>query len=168
MVIMDVKSGDVLALASYPLFDPNLFIPGITSENFQRLNENKQLPMLARAFRGEYPPASTFKVVVSLAALESGVVTARTGYDCSPSLWIGDRYFKNWNRDGEGYMNVVSAIKRSCNTWFYQAGMAIGPRPSRIQPCDLALGNARASPLLRNRPVSSLPTGGGWGATAPK
>lgn len=161
MVIMDVKSGDVLALASYPLFDPNLFIPGITSENFQRLNEDKRLPMLARAFRGEYPPASTFKVVVSLAALESGVITPRTGYDCSPSLWIGDRYFKNWNRDGEGYMNVVSAIKRSCNTWFYQAGMAIGAPAISDAAMRIGFGERTGIPLAAES-AGFVPTDAWW------
>ncbi|HSJ04053.1 MAG: penicillin-binding protein 2 [Verrucomicrobium sp.] len=161
MVIMDVKTGDVMAMASYPLFDPNIFIPGITNENFQRLNDDKRLPMMARAFRGEYPPASTFKVVVSIAALESGVVSAKTGFDCSSSYWIGDRYFKNWNRDGEGYMNVVSAIKRSCNTWFYQAGIAIGSPAITDTAMRFGFGERTGIPLAAES-AGFVPTDSWW------
>lgn len=161
MVIMDIKTGDVVAMASYPLFDPNLFIPGITSENFQRLNGDKRLPLVARAFRGEYPPASTFKVVVSLAALESGLVTPRSAYDCSTSLWIGDRYFKNWNREPEGYMNVVSAIKRSCNTWYYQVGMAIGAPAISDMAMRLGFAERTGIPLAAEAP-GFVPTDAWW------
>lgn len=129
MVVMDVRSGDVLAMASYPLYDPNMWVPGITSENFRALNEDKRTPLYARAFQGEYPPASTFKIIVSLAALETGKITPKSAYDCSTALQIGDRVFRNHTKNPEGYMNVVSAIKRSCNTWFYQAGLAVGAAP---------------------------------------
>ncbi len=147
MVIMDVKTGDILAMASYPFYDLNLFVPGITSANFKMLNEDKRLPLFARAFRGEYPPASTFKVIVSLAAMESGKMNAKTSYNCSSSLEIGDRVFHNWNKEGEGDMNVIGAIKRSCNTWFYQAGLALGANPITDMAQRLGVGEATGIPL---------------------
>lgn len=152
MVILDIKTGEILAMASFPLYDLNLFIPGITTQNFQRLSQDKGLPLFARSFRGEYPPASTFKVVVSLAGLESGAISPRTAYDCSSSLQVGDRVFHNWNKEGEGEMNVVSAIKRSCNTWFYQAGLATGATPIAAMATRLGFGERTGIPLAAEAP----------------
>lgn len=147
MVIMDVKTGDILAMASYPFYDLNLFVPGVSSATFKKLNDDKRLPLFARAFRGEYPPASTFKVIVSLAALESGKINAKTSFNCSSSLQVGDRVFHNWNKEGEGDMNVVGAIKRSCNTWFYQAALALGSNPITDMAQRLGVGEATGIPL---------------------
>src|SRR5204863_7255833 len=118
MVVMEVKTWDILAMASFPNYDPNLFIPGITAANFELLKNDKFATMNPRAFQGQYPPASTFKIVVAEAALESGKITPRTAFECGTSLWVGDREFKNWSKEPEGWINVVTAIKRSCNTWF--------------------------------------------------
>ena len=126
MVIIEVKTGEIVAMASYPSFDPNVWIPGIRSQDFKRLMADKMAPMHPRAFQAEYPPASTFKMIVALAGLEAGTITPRTSFDCSSSLTIGDHVFHNHVKDDEGPMNVVSALKRSCNTWFYQAGLATG------------------------------------------
>lgn len=128
MVIMDVRNGDVLALASHPTFDPNDFIPRITTARFDELRNDPKTPLLGRAFQSNYFPASTFKVVTALAGLESGAVTPSTVYNCDAAYQIGDRAFHNWNKDGEGPMTVVDAIKRSCNTWFYQAGIQTGSK----------------------------------------
>lgn len=147
MVIMDVKTGDILAMASYPFYDLNLFVPGITTANFKMLNEDKRLPLFARAFRGEYPPASTFKVIVALAAMESGKINAKTSFNCSSTLEVGDRVFHNWNKEGEGELNVIGAIKRSCNTWFYQAALALGASPITDMAQRLGVGEATGIPL---------------------
>lgn len=147
MVVMDVRTGDVLAMASYPLYDSNMWVPGISSENFRKLNEDKRNPLYARAFQGEYPPASTFKIVVSLAALETEKITAKTAFDCSTSFRIGDRVFRNHAKEPEGYMNVVSAIKRSCNTWFYQAGLAVGAQPITDMAQRLGFGERTGIPI---------------------
>lgn len=126
MVIMDVRNGDILAMASNPTFDPNEFVFGIPAARWEQLTSDPKLPMLARAFRGEYPPASTFKIITALGALESGQVTPSTSYHCGTSLLVGDRYFHNHSKNDEGMMNVITAIKRSCNTWFYQAALDVG------------------------------------------
>jgi penicillin-binding protein 2 len=147
MVIMEVRTGDILAMASHPHYDPNIFVPGITSANFKALNEDKRLPLFARAFRGEYPPASTFKIVVSLAAIESGAITPKSAFDCDASLQIGDRVFRNHSKNAEGMMNVVSAIKRSCNTWFYQVGMETGAGPISDMASRLGFGERTGIPV---------------------
>lgn len=147
MVIMDVKTGDVLAMGSYPLYDANLFCPGITDANYARLKMDKRDPLVPRAFQGTYPPASTFKIIVSQAALETGEITPRTSYYCGTSLWIGDREFRNWNKEPEGDINVVTAIKRSCNTWFYQAGLQIGAQPITDMAQRFGFGEKTGIPL---------------------
>ncbi len=125
-VVMDVHSGDIYAMASRPTYDINIWIPAISNAEFKALQENPDLPLFPRAFRGQYPPASTFKVSVALAALESGVVDATTLVDCPTSLEIGDQVFHNWAELPEGELTVVSALMRSCNTWFYNVGRETG------------------------------------------
>lgn len=140
-VIMDVPTGDVLAMASNPCYDPNLFAFGVREADYKKLLEDKNKPLFCRAKNGTYPPASTFKVITALAALEAGKVEGETYYDCTTSLFVGDKYFHNWNRkSGEGRMNVVQAIKRSCNTWFYQAALATGATPIGTMATRFGLG----------------------------
>lgn len=147
MVIMDVRNGDVLALASNPTFDPNEFIPGISQKRYDELKNDPKTPLLGRAFQGNYFPASTFKIITALASLESGKVTANTLYDGAPSYQIGDRVFHNWSKDGEGMINVVDAIKRSCNTWFYQAGLQTGAASIMAMAERLGFGQPTGLPI---------------------
>ena len=127
-VIIDVQSGDVLALASWPTFDLNLWVPSILKKDYDTLNLDKDKPLRGRAFMDVYPPASTFKVITCLAGLESGKLTEDTTYNCSSSIRVGNTIMHNWNTHGEGPLDMVDAIKRSCNTWFYRAGMATGSK----------------------------------------
>ena len=125
-VVMDVQTGEILTMASYPSFNPNDFSPSISQTRFDELNNDPELPLFARAFRGRYPPASTFKVATALAALESGAITEQTLFPCPTVMIIDNRPFRNWNKKAEGDMNVVVAIARSCNPFFYKAGLLTG------------------------------------------
>ncbi|TDU73010.1 penicillin-binding protein 2 [Prosthecobacter fusiformis] len=148
MVIMDIRNGDILAMASNPGYNLNDFVPGIRSARWEELTSDPKQPTLARAFRGEYPPASTFKIVTALGALESGKVTASTAFNCGISYLVGDRYFHNWNlKSDEGAMNVITAIKRSCNTWFYQAALAAGSDPVTNMALRLGFGERTGIPI---------------------
>lgn len=147
MVIMDVRNGDVLAMASNPTFNPNEFIPGISQKRYDELSKDPKTPLLGRAYQGNYFPASTFKIITALASLESGKVTASTLYDGPPAYQIGDRVFHNWNKDGEGMLNVVGAIKRSCNTWFYQAGIQTGAAAIMGMAERLGFGQSTGLPI---------------------
>lgn len=148
MVIMDVRNGDILALASNPTFNPNEFVFGIRSKRWEELGNDPRQPLLARSFRGEYPPASTFKIVTALGALESGRVTPSTSFYCGTDLLIGDRYFHNHNtKSDEGDMNVITAIKRSCNTWFYQAALATGADYVTNMATRMGFGERTGIPL---------------------
>ncbi len=147
MVIMDVQSGDILAMASNPGFDLNEFVPGIRAKRYEELTKDPHLPLFPRSFRGEYPPASTFKIVTALGALSSGKVDAKTYFDCPNAMEIGNRVFRNWNKEGEGSMTVVTAIKRSCNTWFYRAALESGASPIYSMAQRLGFGERTGIPL---------------------
>lgn len=148
MVIMDIRNGDILAMASNPGFNLNDFIPGMRSARYEELSNDARLPLFPRSFRGEYPPASTFKIVTALGALSSGKVTPTTSFNCGTAYQVGDRVFHNWNsKADEGPMNVVTAIKRSCNTWFYQAALAAGADPVTNMALHMGFGERTGIPL---------------------
>src|SRR5438034_6283465 len=129
IVMMDPNNGDILALASWPDYNPNIFVPSISAENFKALQDDPGIPLLPRAFRSSYPPGSTFKVAVGIAALESGAVTASEQYQCVPSIQIGNVTFHNWKKTDRGFLNFVQALTESCDTWFYQVGIKTGAEP---------------------------------------
>ncbi|UYM17525.1 penicillin-binding protein 2 [Endozoicomonas euniceicola] len=125
IVAMDPKTGGVLAMVSNPSFDPNLFVTGIDYETFNGLNKNIERPLYNRATLGEYPPASTIKPVIGLALLANDVVDKNTRiYDKGWFQLPGSEHrFRNWNRRGDGWVNLSKAIYRSNDTFFYnQAG----------------------------------------------
>lgn len=158
MVIMDIRNGDILAMASNPGFNLNDFVPGIRSARWDELNNDPHKPLTDRCFRGGYPPASTFKIVTALGALESGRVSASTTFNCGTSFLVGDRYFNNWNtKSDEGPMNVISAIKRSCNTWFYQAALTTGADPITNMALRLGFGERTGIPL-KGEVAGNVPT----------
>ncbi len=126
-VVLDVITGEVLVMASRPSFDLNGFIPGISEVDFQALKEDPSTPLYGRAFQSVYPPASAFKPVVALAALNNGTVTATSEIYCPASITIGNTTMRNWSKTPEGSINVKRALARSCNTWFYQVGIDVGP-----------------------------------------
>ena len=146
-VILDVNNGDVMAMASHPQFNPNDFIPSISTERYQELLEDPEKPLFPRAFKGEYPPASTFKVCAALGFLDSGAIYTGDVFPCPPAWQVGNLTMRNWNSSGEGYMNVVSAIARSCNTWFYEVATHAGGDCMSSMALRLGLGKRTGLPL---------------------
>ncbi len=127
IVAMDALSGDILALASYPAFNPNDFTEGISTKDYAKLRDAPDAPLFPRATMGAYPPGSVFKPFVALAAMSHGIVIGRmTRYQSLPYVEIDGRRFHNWSTRDEGMIDVRYALLRSSNTWFYQAGVATG------------------------------------------
>jgi len=126
VVALDVNDGEVLAMASQPSFDPSWFARGISSDEWRELSENTQHPMTNKALRGQYPPGSTFKMVVALAALEAGTVTPSTRIQCDGSLKLGSYEYRCWKKGGHGSVDLHKAIKESCDVWFYRVGLDVG------------------------------------------
>jgi penicillin-binding protein 2 len=129
IVIVDPNTGDILAMASWPTYNPNAFTPTISAEKFKALQDDPDIPLLPRAFRSSYPPGSTFKVAVGIAALESRTVTSDEQYNCVPAITIGNIVFHNWKKTDRGALNFVEAMTESCDTWFYQVGIKTGSDP---------------------------------------
>ena len=129
IVIADALLGDLYALATEPRFDPNSFVPAISSKKFRSLEDDPDAPLFNRAISAAYPPGSVFKPIVACGLLSGGVVTRSTFYNGTPSFYVAGRTFKNWNKKDEGMLDVVGALKRSTNTWFYQAALNTGAAP---------------------------------------
>ncbi len=125
-VVMDVRNGDIVALASNPAFDPNKFVVGISQTEWDGLLNNKYRPLSNKAVSGLYPPGSTFKMIVALAALEKGVVSPGETVFCPGKYKLGDRDFHCWNGGGHGRMNLRNAIKGSCDVYFYDIARRVG------------------------------------------
>ena len=126
IVVLDVRTGAVLAMASRPAFDPNLFARGITTDEWRGLLEDPLQPLNNRAIQGQYPPGSTFKVILATAALEKGVITPTTRFSCSGGLPFGNHVFHCWKKGGHGSLDLHQAIVQSCDVYFYQVGQRLG------------------------------------------
>lgn len=122
VVAIDPTDGGVLALVSSPAFDPNNFVAGMDRESFAELNRNTDRPMFNRAVRGAYPPGSTIKPMLALAALTAGHREAGQTVNCWGSFRLpgSRRLFRDWKREGHGAMNLHDAIAQSCDVYFYQ------------------------------------------------
>ncbi|HWY39334.1 MAG TPA: penicillin-binding protein 2 [Chthoniobacterales bacterium] len=147
IVIVDPTDGDILAMASMPAYDPNAFVPSISAEKFKQLQDDPNIPLLARAFRSSYPPGSTFKVAVGIAALETGAVHSEDLYQCLPAIQIGNLTFHNWKKGDQGAQNFVQALTESCDTWFYQVGIKTGAEPIIDWALKLGFGAKCGIPL---------------------
>ncbi|MBB5516727.1 penicillin-binding protein 2 [Rubricella aquisinus] len=124
--VMDVHTGELLALASAPSFDPNNFVFGISQRDWDRLNSDDHRPMYNKTVSGAYPPGSTFKMIVALAAIELGLVDPEEEIFCNGSMMLGNQRFHCWRRGGHGHMNLRDSIKHSCDIYYYDIAQRIG------------------------------------------
>jgi penicillin-binding protein 2 len=147
IVAMNPNNGEILAMASWPSFNPNDFIPVVRPEVFSAYSKDPANPLLPRAFRSAYPPGSTFKTFVGFAGLQSGRITTQETFTCPTSFTVGDHTFRNWKKVDAGRLNFKQALTQSCNTWFYQAGLKIGAAPIIDYAKQLGLGRRTGIPL---------------------
>ncbi len=125
-VVMDIQTGDILAMVSSPSFNPNDFSGDDADEYMSNLRADIAKPFMNKVFEGLYPPGSTFKIVVALAALESGAISPNDTTFC-PGYWdYGDRRYHCWEHKGHGKMNLADALTHSCDIYFYQLALKIG------------------------------------------
>ena len=125
-VVLDAVTGDVLALVSSPSYDPLQFATGLTPALWQELSTDPRNPLTDKAIAGVYPPGSTFKPVVALAALEAGIITPETSVTCPGYLSLGNATFHCWRHGGHGTVRLHDAIKKSCDVFFYETARRIG------------------------------------------
>ena len=126
MVALDPKTGEILAFVSKPTFDPNLFVDGIDSENWQALNESLDKPLLNRALRGTYPPGSTYKPFMALAALQTGKRSEKTLIPDPGYFQFGNHRFRDDKEGGHGMVDMYKSIVESCDTYYYTLARDMG------------------------------------------
>src|SRR5690606_27290897 len=117
VVAIEPGTGHVLALYSHPTFDPNVFVGRVDPEEWRALNGDPANPLLNRATNGTYPPGSPFKLVTALIGLELGVLDPRAHMPipCRGGMQYGNRYFRCWEREGHGFVDLAGAIQKSCD-----------------------------------------------------
>ena len=125
-VVLDVHSGEILALASMPNYDPNLFTSGISQRQWRELIGHPRFPLSNKSIAGQYSPGSTFKMIVALAALESGEVSPYQRFYCDGSIKLGKRRFRCWRRYGHGHVAMVQGLMESCDVYFYEVAKRVG------------------------------------------
>lgn len=139
-VVLDIMTGDILALCSTPGFDPNPFVEGVTTDYWQQLIENTNNPLVNKSVAKPYPPGSTFKMVVALAALKEGISPSHV-LNCTGTYSFGDRDFHCWRKEGHGNVDLVEALAESCNTYFYQVAQRVGINKISAMARQLGLGD---------------------------
>ncbi|HTN71284.1 MAG TPA: penicillin-binding protein 2 [Methylomirabilota bacterium] len=126
IVALDVQNGAILAMVSTPAFDPNVFARGIKAEEWRGLIQDRLRPLSNRAIQGQYPPGSTFKIIMAIAGLEEGVLQPEARIFDPGYYNFGNRAFRDWKKGGHGYVDLHRAIVESCDVYFYQLGPRIG------------------------------------------
>lgn len=150
-VVLDVHTGEVLAMASTPGFDPNAFNRGLSHEEWKALITNPRAPLTNKAIAGTYAPGSTFKIAVALAALEKGAITPDTRFSCFGHLKLGDAKFHCWKKWGHGSMDLREAISQSCDVYFYEVAKRTGIDQITATANRLGLGKTLGIDLPNER-----------------
>jgi penicillin-binding protein 2 len=148
VVVMEVDTGNVLTLASMPAFDPNVFSKGISSEYWKELSRDKKAPLLNKSIAGQYPPGSTFKMLVGLAGLEEKLITPDTRVFCPGHFMLGNHKFNCWKEGGHGHVNYHEAVAQSCDTFFYTLAQRMGIEPYADMARRFGLGQTHNIGLL--------------------
>ena len=141
VVVIDITNGEILSMVSSPTYDPNIFTDRLLTRDWRRLNDHPRNPLLNRVTAGLYAPGSTFKMVVALAALEAGIINENTRHFCNGSMDLGNATFHCWLEDGHGTVNVVRALERSCDVFFYEVALKTGIQRIKDMANRLGLGD---------------------------
>ncbi len=140
LIVMDVENGEILCSVSSPGYDPNIFSEELDTNVWNKVKNNAQAPLLNRSMSGVYPPGSTIKMAVALAALESGIIDYNTKFFCNGSKELGTSTFHCWAKEGHGLLNLTDAIEQSCDVYFYELGLKVGIDKIAIMMKKLGLG----------------------------
>lgn len=160
IVALDVNSGAILAMASTPAFDPNAFARGIKTDEWSSLIKDRLRPLSNRATQGQYPPGSTFKIIMAIAGLEEGVIEPESFIQDPGFFPFGNRRFRDWKQGGHGLVNLHRAIVESCDTYFYQLGPKLGV--DRIAKWARAFGLGEKTGVALDNEKTGLIPDTGW------
>lgn len=126
VVVLDCKSGEILAICSSPAYDPNKFVRGISFNDYGILRDDNHRPLASKTVQDAYPPGSTFKMVTVLAALETGIIDHREKIRCNGLVEVSSRKFHCWKRDGHGNVDLVKSLRESCDVYYYELAQRVG------------------------------------------
>ena len=139
--IMDIYTGDLVAMVSSPTFDANKFVHGIASKDWQDLINNEKKPLINKSIAGLYPPASTIKPLVALSALENDVISPNTTTECRGEIELYGHKYHCWKEKGHGFMRLREAIKQSCDIYFYEVARRLGVDRLAVTANKFGLGS---------------------------
>lgn len=140
VIALSPITGEIFALVSHPNFDPNLFVKGFSRKEWESIVKNNFHPLQNKAIQGIYPPGSTFKLVTAIAALEEGVISKDTHFFCSGKKRIGNKDFRCWKDSGHGTVGIHKALVESCDVFFYETALRLGPEKLAYYAKMLGLG----------------------------
>ncbi|MFL2787556.1 MAG: penicillin-binding protein 2 [Paracoccaceae bacterium] len=152
-VVMRVDNGDLLSMASSPSFDTNLFVEGISTNDYAALRDNEFRPLADKSVQGIYPPGSTFKMVIALAALDEGLIRPNEKIRCDGHIELADRKFHCWKRLGHEEITLTEALEQSCDVFFYDLALRVGIEKITQMAKRLGIG------IKHNLPLSGVARG---------
>jgi len=139
VVALDPRNGEILAMASSPTYDPGVFVPPVDGEIVRALMSDEKHPLMNRAIQGAYPPGSTFKPIVSLAALENGAITGSTTFECPGYFMLGRHLYHCWYAKGHKRVDLPDGLMFSCNVFFYNVGLRTGRDDIARMACEFGM-----------------------------
>jgi len=139
--VMDIYTGDIVTMVSSPTYDPNKFVHGISSADWQSLIKDKKKPLMNKSLAGLYPPGSTIKPIVALSALENDVINPKLIVQCKGDIELYGQKYHCWKDKGHGFMNLRSAIKQSCDVYFYEVARRLGVDRLSVTAKNFGLGD---------------------------
>jgi penicillin-binding protein 2 len=146
-VVMDVRNGDIIAAVSSPSFDPNLFVRGISHNDYNELTDNDHRPLANKSVQGAYPPGSTFKIVTALAALKDGQIDTGFKARCVGYLESNGTRFHCWKAGGHGTVNLPKSLSESCDVFYYEVSQKVGIDKIAEMAFELGLGVRHKLPM---------------------
>lgn len=146
-VVMDLQSGDLLAIGSSPSFDPNLFVRGISYKDYNTLLHNDHRPLVDKSVAGTYPPGSTFKIITGLAALEAGKLDPKETIYCPGYVQLGNRRFHCWKHSGHGKVDLRKSLAQSCDVYYYEVSQRVGIDAIAAMAHKMGLGERHDIPM---------------------
>ena len=155
--VMDIYTGDIIAMVSSPTFDANKFVHGIATKDWQDLIKNEKKPLVNKSIAGLYPPGSTIKPLVALSALENDVISPNTTRECRGKIELYGHTYHCWKEKGHGFIRLREAIKQSCDIYFYEVARRLGVDRLAITANKFGLGN-RVLDILNEERNGIVPT----------
>ena len=155
--IMDIYTGEIVAMQSSPSFDPNLFLFGINQDDWQLIRNNPLKPLVNKTLSGLYSPGSTFKPMVALSALENGIINENFKVNCTGKTEMYGQTYHCWKKKGHGVVNLKSAMKQSCDTYFYEIARKLGVDRLKITSNKFGLGEKVLNETFNNEKKGLIP-----------